>query len=237
MDLRATVARLEAALEQDHKGMLVDSNAASSSSDMGAMKDMNAGDKKMGMMGSMADKDMGMMGSMGDTKMGMMGSMGDKKMGMMGSMGGKKMGMMGSMKMSPAMATPSALPGFPGASHLYHIGETGFFLDHDEHIELSTEQRTALSQIKEKGLLAMNSADRQIEEAEQGLWELTASEEPEAAKIEKQVRLIEKLRGDQRLQFIRAVGEAGQVLTPEQRKALLGQEPSQTAPAADQHQH
>tara|TARA_R110001592_G_scaffold112706_4_gene311080 strand:+ start:304 stop:1023 length:720 start_codon:yes stop_codon:yes gene_type:complete len=239
MDLRATVARLEAALEQDHKGMSADSNAASSSSDMGAMKDMNAGDKKMGMMGSMGDKEMG---SMGDKKMGSMGdkemgSMGDKKMGSMGDKEMGMMGMMGSMKMSPAMATPSALPGFPGASHLYHIGETGFFLNHDEHIELSKEQRTALSQIKEKGLLAKNSADRQIEEAEQGLWELTASEEPEAATIEKQVRLIEKLRGDQRLQFIRAVGEAGQVLTSEQRKALLGQESSQTAPAADQQQH
>lgn len=139
--------------------------------------------------------------------------------------------------MTSAMATPSALPGFPGASHLYHIGQTGFFLNHDEHIELSTEQRVGLSQIKEKVLLEKNSADRQIEQAEQDLWELTASDQPDASKIENQVREIEKLRGDQRLQFIRAVGEAAQILTPEQQKALLGQESSQSTAAADQHQH
>jgi Spy/CpxP family protein refolding chaperone len=54
------------------------------------------------------------------------------------------------------------------------------------------------------------------------LWELTAADQPDAAKIEAKVREVEKLRGDQRLAFIRAVGEAAQVLTDEQRKVLLG---------------
>ena len=70
-------------------------------------------------------------------------------------------------------------------------------------------------------------ARRGIEGAEQELWTLTASDEPDAAKIEAKVREVEKLRGDQRLGFIRAVGEAAKVLTEEQRKSLLGQLPPQ----------
>jgi hypothetical protein len=36
------------------------------------------------------------------------------------------------------------------------------------------------------------------------------------------VREIEKLRADQRLTFIRAVGEAANLLTDDQRKLLIG---------------
>lgn len=101
-----------------------------------------------------------------------------------------------------ALASQSALPGFPGASHLYPVGATGFFLDHPEHIALSTEQSAALNRIKE------------------------------AAKIEGQIRAIEKLRGDQRMAFIRAVGAAAQVLTAEQRASLLGTRPATGAKPA-----
>lgn len=254
-ELRATVARLESALDQNHQGS---SQTDMSMTDPASMKDQGG----MGMMGKksgMADK--GMMGKMaGMGEMGMspsdpgagsmagMGSnagsggmqgMGQGGMGMMGMMG--DMGMMGKggMKMGGSMTMPSALPGFPGASHIYHIGASGFFLDHDEHIELTTEQRTALAQTKEKALLTQNSAQRQIDEAEQELWELTAADEPDAAKIEEKIREIEKIRGDQRLDFVRAVGEAAKVLSPEQRKALLGLDPPQPAadPDAAQHQH
>ncbi len=45
---------------------------------------------------------------------------------------------------------------------------------------------------------------------------------PDAAAIEAKVREIEKLRGDQRLAFIRAIGEAAKVLTDDQRRALAG---------------
>ena len=133
--------------------------------------------------------------------------------------------MRGPMKGKPAMsnmAPASSLPGFPGASHLYHIGATDFFLDHPQHITLSIEQQTALNRIKEKSLLDRASSDRRIEEAEQELWTLTAADSPNAVKIETQVRAIEKLRGDQRMAFIREVSEAGKILTIEQRPALLG---------------
>ena len=120
------------------------------------------------------------------------------------------------------MAPRSGLPGFPGASHLYHVGSTGFFLDHPEHITLATAQQTTLNRIKEKSLLDRASSDRRIEDAEQELWTLTAADSPDGAKIEATIRGIEKSRGDQRMAFIRAVGEASTALTPDQRAALLG---------------
>ena len=150
----------------------------------------------------------------------------------MGGMGGMKM--MGSMKgMSgggpggaPGGAgNRSALPGFPGASHLYHTGSTGFFLDHGGHIDLNTEQVASLNGIREKSLLARNTVGREIEQAEQELWELTAADEPDTNLIEEKIREIERMRGDRRLGFIQAVGEAADVLTADQREALLGMGP------------
>lgn len=140
---------------------------------------------------------------------------------MMGRMRGPMQGRPGMGNMRPT----SQLPGFPGASHLYHVGATGFFLDHPQHISLSIEQQTALNRIKEKALLNQSSGDRRIEESEQELWTLTAADAPDAAKIEAQVRAIEKLRGDLRMAFIRSVGEAGKILTADQRPALLGAVP------------
>jgi Spy/CpxP family protein refolding chaperone len=205
----------------------------------------------MQMMGQMQGDGMSSMGGMGKQQMGMggpgMGMMGGPGMGGpgMGMMGGKGMGgvqinveeketigMMGmgstgqggvrGMKGMGKMQETAALPGFPGASHIYHIGATGFFLDHPNHIKLTTQQQTALNGLKEKALLEKSSSQRKIDEAEQELWTLTASDKPDATKIDAKVRDIEKLRGDQRLAFIRAVGDAAKVLTDEQRKALLG---------------
>ena len=145
----------------------------------------------------------------------------------------KLAGMMG-MGVMPAAAPgampPSALPGFPGASHLYHIGATDFFLDHPEHITLTTEQQAALNQAREQAALAQSTADRAIQQAEQELWTLTASDQPDAAKIQSKIDEVEKLNGDKRLGFIRAVGEASKLLTDQQRKILTGFAPP--APAA-----
>lgn len=140
---------------------------------------------------------------------------------MMGRMRGAMQPQQGMSNMAPA----ASLPGFPGASHLYHVGATGFFLDHPEHISLSTEQQTSLNRIKEKTLLERTSSDRRVEDAEQELWTLTAADAPDAAKIEAKIRAIEKLRGDQRIAFIRAVGEASKILTSDQHAALLGTKP------------
>ena len=179
----------------------------------GSMSDMK---KKGGMDKPMAGK--GMMSKkkamMGDKKG--MGMSGDKGMGMSG------MAMMGKVKGTMNMQVPSALPGFAGASHIYHIGATSFFLDHAAHITLTQQQQGALNQMKEKVLLNQATFDRSTAQAEQELWVLTSSDTPDAVKIEAKIRAIEKLSGDKRIAYIRAVGEAAKVLTDEQRKMLVG---------------
>ena len=176
------------------------------------------GGKSGGGMGMMDDDsdEMGM-GKMsgGKSSGGSMGMMDDDNMEMGTGAMGKIQGMDG-------MQRASSLPGFPGTSHLYHMGATGLFLDHDEHITLSPNQRKKLNQIKQKALTGSSSCKRKVEEGEQELWELTASDTPDAAAIEAKVQEVEKLKGNQRLLFIRAVGEAAKVLTDDQRQALAG---------------
>jgi len=152
-----------------------------------------------------------------------MKKMGPKQMARMKAMKKKRMNMMGRMPESAGMSVPSSLPGFPGASHIYHIGGTGFFLDHPEHITLTVEQQSMLGKIKEKALLADSTLEREIEEAEQALWVLTGSDSPDIKQIESKIREIEKLKSDRRLAFIRDVGKAAAGLTDEQRKTLVGE--------------
>ena len=185
-----------------------------------------------GMMGMM-DKMMGMMDKMmsmgGDSApMPSGGGMGMEKMEMAGMMG------MGAMSSGAAdTMQQSALPGFPGASHLYHIGATDFFLDHPQHISLTTEQQTWLNKAKEQALLAKSTADRAIQQAEQELWMLTAADQPDNTQIVAKVTEIEKLKGDARLRFIGAIGSAAKILTDDQRKSLTGfAPPASAAPAA-----
>ncbi|MDP1662777.1 MAG: periplasmic heavy metal sensor [Phycisphaerales bacterium] len=256
--LRAEVAKLQAALMQGHtaqppagagagmamggKGKMQKPMGSGQMKPMqpmqpqaapaaGGMAPMPASQPAAGGGMGMMDMDDKMMGGGGG---GMMDGMMQKMDGMMKMMG------MGSMPMggagSPAaMAMPSALPGFPGASHIYHIGATGFFLDHPEHITLTLEQQTALSQKKEQALLQQAQFQRRVEEAEQELWVLTAADQPDAAAIDTKVQQIAKLQGEQRIAFIRAAGEAAKVLTDEQRKQLTGMLPPMPmtpAPAA-----
>ncbi|MBX9737491.1 MAG: hypothetical protein K2X32_11250, partial [Phycisphaerales bacterium] len=155
--LRAEVAKLQAALTQGHTAQPpAGTGAGMAMGGKGKMqKPMGSGQMKpMQPMqpqaapaaGGLAPRPAsGGMGMMDDDKMemgGMGGSAAGGGMSMDGMMqkmdGMMKMMGMGSMPMggagSPAaMAMPSALPGFPGASHIYHIGATGFFLDHPEH--------------------------------------------------------------------------------------------------------
>ena len=223
-ELQAKVKQLEAALPAK-----APSPAASP-----AMPPMNQKMTPAPAMPGMTPGAGGAMG-MGDMKMGGMaknpsgsGPMpGGGNGGMNGMMGmmGQMMGM-GGMPPAPGAASSgmpqSALPGFPSVSHLYHIGATGFFLDHSDHIRLSNEQQMSLNRIKEKAVAAKSTADAQIEQAEQELGTLTSADQPDAAKVEAKVREIEKLRTDQRLAFIRAVGEAANLLTDDQRKFLTG---------------
>ena len=168
--------------------------------------------KGMPMGGGMGMMDNNMMAMKAQMMSGMGKPMMDDKMGMgaMGQMGGGDL---------------SALPGYPGASHLYHIGATNFFLDHPQHIALSLEQQKNLSGIREQALAEQAQADRNISELEAELWQFTSAEQPPLAKIESTIKEIEELRSEQRLAWIKAVGEATKVLAVEQRQALLGQAP------------
>ena len=261
-DLRAKVARLEAALQNAH--LPGTGTAGAGAGSMGAMSGpsgsagggMKMMDEMMPMgggggkgMGSMSGGAAGgaMSGGSGMPAGGSMKMMDDDMpmsggaamAGNSGSMSGGGMGgaamspgmmkMSGMMGMAPAagMSARSALPGFPGASHLYHVGSTDFFLDHGDHVNFTVEQRTALNAVKEKALMAQAARQRDIEAGEQELWTLTASDQPDSAKIEAKVREVERARSDQRLEFIRSVGEAAKVLTDEQGKSLLGQMPPQ----------
>ena len=129
-----------------------------------------------------------------------------------------------------AQSMPPDLPGFPGAAHIYHVGATAFFLDSSAAIQLTADQLATLNGIKKKSIGDLGAAQRRIDQAEQELWMLTASDRPDAMTLEMKVREIEKLKGDQRIAFIRSVGAAARVLTDDQRAALLGP----VAPAAAQ---
>lgn len=146
-----------------------------------------------------------------------------------GSAGMGGMCCMGAMGKAPGAGTTmtmtSALPGFPGASHLYHVGASGFFLDYSDKLGFSVEQTTSLNGTKQRALVEQSATQRKIDEAEQALWMITAAEQPDAAATEAKLREIEKLRSDMRLSFIRAVGEAAKVLTADQRKMVLGLAP------------
>lgn len=241
-ELRTQIAQLQAALAQGHAaggapqpmpqgGMRPGMPMGKSSMQGTGMSRMGSGSMPQGNSGmsgmpgggmGMMDMDKMMMGGMsgGGSGGGMMGMM-DQMMGM----GMSRMG--GGMNMGGA----SALPGFPGASHIYHLGSTGFFLDHGSHITLTVDQQKQLGEIKEASLLNQATLQRKIDQAEQELWDLTGADAPDAAKVEAKAREIEQFKSEQRISFIRDVGKAAAVLTDEQRKQLTGMMPANPSPA------
>lgn|ERR1017187_2649536 len=214
VELRAQVARLQAAVEQTGSG---NGSNASPGMPMGAGKSM----------GTMGDKgEMGGMAADGGNTM----AAPTKAMGMCctGAMGMPPGGSAGRSAMAPppGMAgmsgRSSAMPGQPGASHLLHIGSTGFFLDHSQHITLTEDQKSRLNRMKENAMLGQSSGQRRIDQAEQELYTLTGADQPNNVRIQAKLGEIEKLRAGQRMNFIQAVGEASNVLTHDQHQALLG---------------
>jgi hypothetical protein len=217
------------------------SGAAAPAGGMMGMMDKMMGmmDKMMSMGGTAAPMPAGGTTPSGGMGMDMMKMGGGAMPPAPGGMGMDQMEMAGMMGMGPigngaAGGMPqSALPGFPGSSHLYHIGATGFFLDHPQHIALTTQQQAGLNKAKEQAALAKSTADRAVEQAEQELWTLTAADQPDATAIQAKIAVIGKLTGDARLSFIRAVGDASKLLTDEQRKSLTGfAPPAAAAPVA-----
>ena len=150
--------------------------------------------------------------------MGGMGMM-DKEMGGMPPKVGP--GMMGQMGSKSGMATmPATLPAMSGNPHIYHVGATGFFLDHAKMIGLTTEQKTAINSIKKQALQRRTAFQQKIVQGEQQLWALTDSDVPDASQIQAKLSEIEKLRAEKRYDFINSVGEAAKVLTDHQKQMV-----------------
>ena len=224
-ELQAGVAELRAAVQQADP---MKRSRAGSRTKMGGGKAMVVMDDmgEMGGMGAAQKPGMpqgsgGGMGMMGEGEMGGMSSGGKMGMCCMGEMGGMMEGM-GSSGKGSMKASPSTIPGQPGASHLYHVGSTGFFLNHAKHITLTPEQKMTLKRVKERALQDRTTAQRRIDQAEQELYMVTGADKPDTTQIQEKVAEIEKLRVDQRMNLIRAVGEAANVLTHDQHQALLG---------------
>ena len=171
--------------------------------------------------------DQAKMGGMpGDAQSGAPGApaaaMGMCCMGKMAGMSGGGNAAQPAAGMAGMSSSTSAMPGELGASHLYHIGSVGFFLNHPQHITLTEDQKMTLNRFQDKAMLDREAAQGRIDQAEQELYNLTGAAQPGNSKIQAKVTAIEKLRADQRMNFIRAVGEATTVLSPEQRQVLLG---------------
>ena len=66
------------------------------------------------------------------------------------------------------------------------------------------------------------SEQRKIDQSEQDLYTLTGADQLDNAMVQAKIGEIEKLRSEQRMNFIRAVGEASNVLTHDQHLALMG---------------
>jgi Spy/CpxP family protein refolding chaperone len=75
--------------------------------------------------------------------------------------------------------------------------------------------------LKEKAMLDQASEQRKIDQGEQELYILTGADQPDNTSIQAKIGEIEKLRAEQRMNFIQAVGEASKVLTPDQHQALM----------------
>jgi hypothetical protein len=112
------------------------------------------------------------------------------------------------------------------------MGATEFFLDHSEHVTLSASQQKALSAIRAKADEDQATYRVRIEKAKNQVWSLTGAEQPDAVRLDKTIREIEVLRGQQRMVSIQAVGEAAKwakVLTTDQREQLAGSTPPKPA--------
>ena len=215
-ELRAQVAKLQEAVQQTGPGK---KPAAKRGMKMGPGKGM-----KMAMEDDKSE--MGGMASKAPLRAAA-GAMKDDQ-GEMGSMSGGGPAGMGAGAVKPAgrtagaNATSSPIPGQRGASRLYHIGSTGFFLNHPQHITLTPDQKKTLSRLQEKAMIDRGSTQKFIDAAERDIYALTGAAQPDASKIRAKLGEIGMLRANQRMNFIRAVGEATNVLTYEQHLALMG---------------
>ncbi len=135
----------------------------------------------------------------------------------------------------PMPSDPTRAGGLPtamGSPHIYHVGAETFFLPLASSLALTPEQQQKLTAIREAAAVAFRTGQRRIDQSEQDLWVLTASEAPDISKIQAKAADIASLSAQQRVAFIRAVGEAVGVLSDAQRKAVTAKGPGQAVPSS-----
>ncbi len=229
--VQSSVAAAQAAQDRQSRGVgpTPDDNAAAARGPM-AMGGDNPG------MGAPADAAPGGMSAMGPNggAGGMPGTGGPPSSGS-GAAGGESppmnMGaptgmarMLGKPPMAGASTAAGSLPPAMGAPHIYQLGADTLFLDQASAIGLTREQQKSLTALKERAAVANATTQRKIDQSEQDLWVLSSSEAPDLAKIEAKVGEIARLGGQQRMDFIRTIGEAVGDLSDAQRRAVASQE-------------
>lgn len=111
--------------------------------------------------------------------------------------------------------------GPPAEAHLLHLGVPRFFRDHRQRLGLRPEQVEALQKAQEQALRSWSTHQARIDELERTLWQLTGAPSPSMAQVEEAVAELSKARGEQRLDYIRAVVAASGELTPDQVRRLV----------------
>jgi Spy/CpxP family protein refolding chaperone len=123
-------------------------------------------------------------------------------------------------EMSPmskkSMSSPTA-----DATPLLHVGAKDFFLDHATHLMLSADQRARLETIKSDATQKKDATKKQVDEAEQELWQLTSADQPDGGQIDAKVQQIATLNATEQIAFIHSVAASSDVLTPEQRAQVV----------------
>lgn len=155
-------------------------------------------------------------GSMTSMTGGMM--MGDKMPGMSGANNMPRMSMMGQ---SPVSEGNGELPGYSEIPHLYHLGESGFYLDYSQQLSFSERQIESLMLIQNEWITYQETQQAAISMEEKSLWQLTAQAQPNINDIKEKIGEIEALNRLLRLKFITLVGSAVEVLQEDQAAQLV----------------
>lgn len=112
------------------------------------------------------------------------------------------------------------LPGYKDVPHIYHLGESDFFLDYQSFLKLSSRQLEKLNSIKQKWSSIQSEKVLARQNLEDALWQETALGQPNINKIQALILEIESTNSGLRLSFIESVGDAVNVLKPEQATLL-----------------
>lgn len=143
-----------------------------------------------------------------------------KSMGMpmpKGGMADDKMGKMPSSAATRMKSKPMTEQKMAEVPHLLHVGATDFFLDHQQHLGITPDQKALLETIKRDASNQKTNSEGEIDKAEEQLWQLTSADQPNGMDIDSKVQEVAQLRAAEQVAFIHSVSAASNVLTSEQR--------------------